>query len=164
MRAWNKQQLLAYLERVTPRLDTLSYFEMLDVAVDATEVQIGDAFHKMAERLHPDMFRLVLSPAEMERLTVVYGRLAEAYRTLRHPDDRRLYTQNLARELGEDATVGGNTAAALDLLPPRARALYQKAMAARRRGDRVSATLNMKMALATAPNSQFLKDVLAELK
>jgi DnaJ-class molecular chaperone len=161
MSAWSLRELLAYLDRVEPALDKLSHFDLLDISPDASYAQIQGAFHHMAQRLHPDLYRTQLSETDHERLTIVYARIAEAYRALRTEHDRKEYLKTAKRdqEEGRGPTGGAEDAAAL--LNPKAQRLYRRAMSALQSGDKVSAKLNLKMAIAMAPKSAFLRETLA---
>jgi curved DNA-binding protein CbpA len=160
-KAWDRRAILAYLDRVEPILDRLNYFELLDVQPDATPVQIQEAFHAVAAGIHPDRLRKSLTAEEKERLTIVYARIAEAYRVLRDEDSRNKYLVQAAR--AEDAQEAPSTVDrdSIALLSPRAQSLYGRAEAALRTGDRASALLNLRMALALHPQSTLLREALA---
>jgi len=166
MRPWSKRELLAYLDRVMPALEGLDHYELLDVPPDASDAIIQGAFHNMAAGLHPDRHRNVLTPSQHEKLIVVYAKIAEAYRVLRSPEHREAY---LRKELGKRQSKEGGTRApqdpksALALLSPKAQQLYRRAVAAQRTGDKASAVLNLRMALAKHPQSGFLKEALAKV-
>ncbi len=159
------RDLLAYLDRVEPRLAKLSHYELLDIPVDADTDAIQKAYHAVAARMHPDHHRARLSPEQYERLNIVYGRIAEAYRCLRNPEEAEEYRRQLAGTVArDDSPVVDSEAAAVDLLSPKAQRLYRRAQAALRTGDQASALLNLKMALRSAPNSALLKAALADLR
>ena len=167
MKPWSKRELLTYLDRVVPALEGLDHFELLDVPSDADGEAIQRAFHHMAAGLHPDRHRNVLSPEQHETLIRVYACIAEAYRVLRSPEHRKSYLLAEAeRGKGEVAPPRDpqDPAAALALLSPKAQQLYRRAVAAQRTGDRASAVLNIRMALAKHPQSGFLKDALKQLR
>lgn len=168
MRAWNKRELLAYLDRIMPALRGLDHFELLDVPPDADDKTIQAAFHNMAGGLHPDRHRNVLTPSQHERLIVVYARIAEAYRVLRSPEHREKYLQDEAKkQAGAHAPsvrAPQAPASALALLSPKAQQLYRRAIAAQRTGDTASAVLNLRMALAKHPQSGFLKEALKSMR
>ena len=132
MSVWSKRELLSYMERVEPALDRLSHYEILDIDADADWHQIQGAFHRLAGRLHPDRYRLALSAADHERLTIIYGRLAEAYQILRDPGRREQYLKEVARDRPEAAEGDMDVDSALALLSPKAQRLYRRAQAALR--------------------------------
>jgi DnaJ-class molecular chaperone len=162
MSDWTVRELLAYLDRVEPVLDRLSHFELLDVDAEASEEQVQGAFHHMAMRMHPDRFRLLLDPADHERLTIVYGRIAEAYRVLRNQQHREQYLRGVARDTPEAAEGDADVDSQLALLTPKAQRLFRRAQASMQTRDYASAVLNLRMALAIHPKSALLKETLAE--
>lgn len=163
MSAWSLRELLAYLDRVEPALEKLSHFDLLDIRPDASESAIQDAFHQMAQRLHPDIYRTKLSGTNHERLTIVYARIAEAYRALRTEEAREEYLRRAKRDQEEGRGPSGSTRDAVALLSPKAQRLYRRAMSAKQTGDLTSARLNLKMAIAMAPKSALLREELAKL-
>lgn len=167
--AWTKREVLAYLDRVEPVLTTLDHFELLDVHADAGPLTVQEAFHAMASNLHPDLYRRELEPANLERLTIVYARIAEAYRVLRHAGHRRTYLKDEARKMNDQrAATAEPTAASRSMavarLSPKAQRLYRRAQTSMRMHDMVSAKLNLRMALAIDPKSALLREALADLE
>jgi len=158
------RDLLAYLDRVEPRLQELSHFEMLDIAPGASADDIQRAYHVVAARMHPDHHRAHLTAEQYERLNIVYGRITEAYRCLRNPRERQAYEEQLATQNEAPAAAARGGDAAVDLLSPKAQRLYRRAQAALRTGDHASALLNLRMALRAAPDSALLKSKLAEIR
>jgi len=165
MKAWDRRDILAYLDRVEPVLGKLDHFELLDVRSDASEEQIQDAFHHIAGGIHPDRLSTSLTPIQKERLTIVYARIAAAYRILREPVEREKYLrEELRKRKGAPAGAREESldpAVQVALLSPKAQRLYRRADAALRTGDRTSAVLNLRMALAKHPQSTLLKEALA---
>jgi curved DNA-binding protein CbpA len=165
MSRWTKRDLLAYLDRVEPALAELDHFELLDLGPEAGDAAIQRAFHLMASRLHPDLYRLEISAEDHERLNIVYGRIAQAYQTLRDPEARDRYLRAAAREVAEATPAEpGDPEAAVKLLSPKAQRLYRRAMAALHTGDATSAMLNLKMALTQHPRSALLEEALAQAR
>lgn len=157
MKAWSVRDVLAYLHRVEKASGELDCFDLLDVSAGAGDAEIQAAFHRIAGGIHPDRHRDTLTPEQRERLTVVYARIAEAYRILRDPEARDQYLRTMARE----RTSAPGTAS---MLSPKAQRLYQRAQASLRTGDRTSAVLNLKMALRLHPTSELLREALRSAK
>jgi curved DNA-binding protein CbpA len=162
VKAWSVREVLAFLDRVEPVLGRMSYFELLDVGTDAGDDDVQRAFHGMAASLHPDRHRQGLTVGQRERLTIVYARIAEAYRVLRDAPGREAYRH------AHPPAIAGEPAVAAELgdeehlarLHPKAQSLYRRAQAALRTGDRTSALLNLRMALAANPTSTWLRAAL----
>lgn len=164
MTAWSTRDVLAYLERVEKATGRLDHFDLLDVGASASDAEIQSAFHRIAGGIHPDRHRGGLSADQRERLTVVYARLAEAYRVLRDPEARDQYLRAMARRRGA-AEIGPPPAGApVSMLSPKAQRLYRRAQTALRTGDKTSAMLNLKLALKLHPTSELLKDALRQMR
>lgn len=157
MSAWSPRQLIRFLDRVEPTLDQMSHFALLDIARDSDARTVRAAFHHMASQLHPDLYRLHISPEDHERLTRIYGRIADAYLVLRNPETRGEYVLELTTQTSIESKAALDSA-----LPPKARRLYRRAVASLRRGDRSSAILELRMALASAPRSALLQNALED--
>ena len=155
---WSRAKLLAYIERVENHIEEMSLYELMDI--DPGQGDIQRAFHKVAHRLHPDLYRSALSKDEHRRLTSVYAKIANAYHVLRDAEKRTKYD----KELREDAAERVVTDKSAVLLEPRAKAQLRRAQAAARRGDRASAILHLKMALSIAPDSALLRGLLQKLE
>ena len=159
MKPWSRRDVLAYLERVENATAELDHFALLDVAPTATDADIQAAFHRVAGGIHPDRHRDVLTSEQRESLTIVYARIAEAYRVLRDPSLRASYMVKLHRD--EPAADASTTQKVASMLSPKAERLYRRATTALRTGDKTSAILNLKMALRLHPTSDLLRDALS---
>jgi curved DNA-binding protein CbpA len=180
--ALTHRALVALLDRLSPRLEGMSYFELLDTTPAATARQIQEAFHARAAQLHPDLYRLMepLTAADRERLQTIYGRMAQAYVTLRDPAEREAYERRIgsvapaaappAAEAAPSTATATTTATApappatgpAPALAGKALTHFRRAQTALRAGDIPAAVLNLKLALASQPDSAFLRDALRE--
>ena len=179
--AWTPAQVLAWLDEVEPRADGRSHFEWLELAPTAAPQAIQGAYHAIARTRHPDLFRAALRPADLDRLVRMYARVTGAYAELRTADSATAYLRRHAPAVTSPAppasptspappapaaAPGASAPAAVDparAMNARALALYRRAEGALRTGDRASAILNIKMAIAADPSSQLLRGALAEL-
>lgn len=160
---WSRRDLLAYLEKIERASGELDHFELLDVSYEAGDAEIQAAFHRVAGGIHPDRHRRSLSAEQRERLTVVYARIAEAYRVLRDPEMRLGYLKKVAQR-GERPRARRDSTDPVAVLSPKAQRFYRRAMVALRTGDRTSALLNLKMALRLHPTSDLLREALRTVK
>lgn len=185
--AWTAAQLLAWLDEVEPRAAGRSHFEWLELAPTTAPEAIQRAYHAIARTRHPDLFRAALRPADLDRLVRMYARITGAYAELRTADGAAAYLRRHAPAVTSPASPaspappatptppapsapaaapGTPAPAAVDparAMNGRALALYRRAEGALRTGDRASAILNIKMAIAADPSSQLLRGALAEL-
>jgi curved DNA-binding protein CbpA len=68
-------------------LDSLDYFQILQLAPAATPQQIKEAYHRLARLYHPDRFAALDDQDLRQRVGRVFKRVTEAYVVLR--DDRK---------------------------------------------------------------------------
>ncbi len=171
--AWTPAELLAWLDQVEPRADGRSHFEWLEIKPTAAPQTIQAAYHAIARTRHPDLFRKSLSPTDLDRLVRMYARVSGAYAELRTSDGasayrRRTTTAAPPPPTSPTAATPAAPAAGTAIDPARAMnaralVLYRRAEGALRTGDRATALLNIKMAIAADPSSQLLRGALAEL-
>jgi hypothetical protein len=134
--------------------------------------EIQTAFHNIARTSHPDLHRTTLTPDEMELVTSAYAKVAGAYAKLR--SQRMQTTRIKPLKTGEIPPVRTKTGTVIPTAsqPPKAatemtsKALvcYRKAEQELRRGDLKMAVLQLKLAIAADPQSQFLRKALAEVQ
>lgn len=174
-----RADVLLWAQRVLGRKDAAPH-QVLEIAPGSGPRAAQEAFHRIARMAHPDLHRRTLPPDELELVTAAYARAAAAYQELRG-------SRSAARSgPGQDgdppahaapaaptAVPGAppsNRAAAGEPVPAAqrmtARALihYRKAELALRRGDLRGAVLQLKMAIASDPQSAFLRSALAEVE
>jgi curved DNA-binding protein CbpA len=84
-------------------IDRTDYFQMLDLARDATKEQIDAAYFALAKRWHPDRL-----PPELARVkdscARVFARMSEAHATLGDEEKRKRYMRLLADGSGSPET------------------------------------------------------------
>ncbi len=173
--------VLLWAQRVLGRKGGAPH-QILEIAADAGLDVAQDAFHKIARMAHPDLHRMALSPDELELVTSAYARAAAAYQDIR--GHNRLSTRmRPIREPGAEpsplaqtvviptsaspnkaVSVPGPQANAAQVMTSRALVYYRKAELCLRRGELVGAVLQLKMAIASDPQSPFLRTALAEVE
>jgi hypothetical protein len=184
-----RTDVLLWAQRVVARKSAHAY-QILEIPADAGLDAAQEAFHKIARLAHPDLHRTALAPDELELVTTAYARAAAAYQELR--GQRRSTTRlrpirDEGRDPGRDGSSPGLVAPTevipISALPNKAvsvpddqpvnptqamtsRALvyYRKAELCLRRGELTGAVLQLKMAIASDPQSQFLRSALAEVE
>ncbi|TMQ16314.1 MAG: hypothetical protein E6J90_23990 [Deltaproteobacteria bacterium] len=154
--------------------------QILDIPAGSGLDAAQQAFHKIARMAHPDLHRRTLTADELELVTTAYARAAAAYQELR---GQRTVTTRIRAIPGVPAAVPPTTQA-IPTAPPSIKAIavpeepghapnkmgskaliyYRKAELALRRGDLPGAVLQLKMAIASDPQSQFLRSALAEVE
>jgi hypothetical protein len=185
-----RTDVLLWAQRVVARKSAAAY-QILEIAADAGLDVAQAAFHKIARMAHPDLHRTALNPEELELVTTAYARAAAAYHEFRGQREPTTRLRPI-RDGGRDAGRGDGSSPALvpptDVIPisaspnkavsvpddqpinpaqamtPRALIYYRKAELCLRRGEITGAVLQLKMAIATDPQSQFLRSALAEVE
>lgn len=137
-------------------LDEVDYYALLEVRRDADADAVRAAFHNFALRFHPDQH--VGDPARQRQALKIFKRGAEAYRVLMHAVLRRRYDAALARgavRLPPDAMQPPADTSESAEIPPAARAFYDRAVDALRRGDVGSARMHLALAIGRAASPAF---------
>ena len=155
------------------RLDTLDYFELLGVDTAASAGEVKRAFYRESRAYHPDRFFHLTDEAFKARVHDVYKRVTEAYYVLRDDVRRRKYLADVtgpdrARKLRFDELAEQETKAQVKQqaaeqigLNPKARQLFQTAMADLERGNLAAAERGLKMALTYEKENALYKEKLS---
>jgi hypothetical protein len=184
-----RTDVLLWAARVLARKDALPN-QILEIAPDADLPAAQEAFHKIARLAHPDLHRTTLNPVELEQVTAAYSRAAAAYQEIRlhklsaSPTSRmRAIRPDVApaARLATTAIIptspSSNKAVTVTIPLPEdvpvnpAQAMtgkalihYRKAELCLRRGELSAAVLQLKMAIASDPQSIFLRSALLEVE
>jgi hypothetical protein len=183
-----RTDVLLWAQRVVARKSAPAY-QILEIAADAGVDVAQAAFHKIARLAHPDLHRTALAADELDLVTTAYARAAAAYQEIR--GQRQSTTRLRPIPDGGRAGRGGGSDPALvvptqviptspssnkavsvpeeqpvnpaQAMSSRALLHYRRAELCLRRGELTGAVLQLKMAIATDPQSQFLRCALAEV-
>lgn len=165
-----RTDVLLWAQRVVARKGAPAH-QILEIAAGSGVAVAQEAFHKIARMAHPDLHRTGLTPAEIELVTSAYARAAAAYQDIRN---QKLPGARLRpiQDLGSDPAPHHQLVGPLNSQPtnlaqamtPRAQLYYRKAELGLRRGDLSGAVLQLKMAIASDPQSHFLRSALAEVE
>ncbi|MEO7729458.1 MAG: hypothetical protein ABIY55_00690 [Kofleriaceae bacterium] len=175
-----RTDVLLWAQRVVARKAAAPYM-ILEIAAGAGVDVAQEAFHKIARLAHPDLHRTVLTADELELVTTAYARAAAAYQAIRsqRPPTARAPLAPAQQPAGVAPTIpipsspmSGKAVPVQDAPPgnpaqamtSKALLYYRKAELALRRGDLTGALLQLKMAIASDPQSQLLRSALAEVE
>jgi hypothetical protein len=174
-----RAHVLLWAQRVIARQGAAPH-QILEIAPGSGPEAAQEAFHRIARMAHPDLHRRTLPPEELELVTTAYARAAAAYQEL-----RGLRSTTRMQPIRDDAPApAGPTTAVIPTSPPAHKAVavpdepagpaprmssralvhYRRAELALRRGDLTGAVLQLKMAIASDPQSAFLRSALAEVE
>lgn len=171
-----RAEVLLWAQRVIGRQGATAC-QILEIAPGSGPEAAQAAFHKIARMAHPDLHRRRLLPEELELVTTAYARAAAAYQELR--GQRTSSQMQSIRQAGSPTmpipgSPPSNKAIAVPTtgepinpaqkMSSRALVHYRKAELSLRRGDLTGAVLQLKMAIASDPQSQFLRSALAEVE
>lgn len=81
---------------------SVSYYQTLQVAPNASQAEISAAYRRLARQVHPDLNPSPDAHRQMQAIN-------EAYNTLRHPERRRRYDETLAAHRNAASTNGART-------------------------------------------------------
>jgi hypothetical protein len=161
--------VLLWAQRINAMAKTAQPHQLLDIPADAGADAAQEAFHEIARMAHPDLHRNGLTPEELEVVTSAYAAIANAYQTYRSNLMTTMRMRPIKSEAGSGpirATPSGAApaAGAAQAMSPRALVYYRKAELALKRGDLKGAVLQLKMAIASDPQSAFLRTALVEVE
>lgn len=80
---------------IAGKLDTMSYYELLEVEPDVHPDVLQLQFHTLTRRFHPDLYLASDDPDLLRAVNRIYRRMNEAYAVLKSPRRRRAYDDGL---------------------------------------------------------------------
>jgi len=160
------EQFAEYIRQVFPRLERLTYYDLLGLPQSASTPEIRAAFYRMAADLHPDRYYMLPDRALKEQLETVYARICEGYRILTVPEKRAHYAKALNEghfrlvltERESKAPVNPEDS----IKHEEARKFYRLGMICFSSKDWKGAVLNLNFAKSFEPGSPLIKQKLAE--
>jgi hypothetical protein len=178
-----RTEVLLWAQRVLAKSNAPAH-TLLEVRENAPPDVVSDAFQKIARMAHPDLHRNGLTPDELEQVTAAYSRVAGAYQEMRSQRmtttrmkpigkdevpsvvSKRLSAQQKAESSGVPLAEApaANSGPAAQSMSSKALIYYRKAELALRRGDLRGGILQIKMAIAADPGSQFLRQALGQIE
>jgi curved DNA-binding protein CbpA len=84
---------------------SVSYYQTLQVAPNASQAEISAAYRRLARQVHPDLNPSPDAHRQMQAIN-------EAYNMLRHPERRRRYDETLAAQRSAASANGARTSTA----------------------------------------------------
>lgn len=180
-----RTDVLLWAQRVLAKGNAPAH-QLLEVKADATADAVSDAFQKIARMAHPDLHRNGLSPEDLESVTSAYSRIAGAYQEMRSQRmtttrmkpitvnaQQSIVAQRMSGQIKAQTPAAGvplndqpapSSGIAAQSMSSKALIHYRKAELALRRGDAKGGILQIKMAIAADPASQFLRQALGEIE
>ncbi len=164
------------LNSLAARLNTLDYFQILNIEKTANPVEIKTAFHRWSRAYHPDRFYQLADKELKLRVNEVYKRITEAYYILRDDVKRKAYLTDIggperiqklrfteASELETKAAVRKEHDEQIGT-HPKGRQFFQTGMTDFEAKRWAAAERNFKMALTFEPANPRYKEKLEEAR
>lgn len=79
--------------------DSESYYEMMDVDIDADVGEIKTAYFNLAKRFHPDKYHKEADGKLLQRIQDAFTEIARGYETLKNKESREVYDFRLRKHL-----------------------------------------------------------------
>lgn len=76
-----------------------SYYEMLEVDIDADIGEIKTAYFNLAKRFHPDKYHKEADPRLLQRIQDAFTEIARGYETIKNKESREVYDFRLRKHL-----------------------------------------------------------------
>ncbi len=166
-------QFWPQLKQLAVTIDTLDYFQILNLPQTASTEQIRGMYYGYARALHPDKF-FHLDDEELKKaVTKIYKRITESYTVLKDEAKRRKYVsdingpeRNKKLRFNEDseAEQKQETKAQAEVAKtPKGKQLYQTAVVEMNSQQWDKAYRSLQSALLFEPSNEELKKLLADV-
>lgn len=89
------QKKIADLEMLSQKIESMNYYEILDVDRDASPKEIKSSYFEMARKYHPDRLNRALPQESREMVEEVFGHITRAFQTLNNEKEKQDYDAHL---------------------------------------------------------------------
>ncbi len=96
------EEKLAEVFQFHENLESFSYYQILDVAEDATQEDIKKSYFRLARKFHPDLFDRELPPETIQKIDEVFDHITKAYQTLSDEKRKVDYDKQLSAPPGDE--------------------------------------------------------------
>jgi curved DNA-binding protein CbpA len=160
------EQLASYVQQIFPRLDQLSYYDLLGIPAGSDPTAVRTAFYRMATELHPDRYHTLADRVLKERLEAIYARVCEGYRVLTTPQKRVAYERALTQGQKRLTVTDRESRAPQNpedaIKHPEAKKFHRLGMMCLGRKDWKGAVMNFNFARTFEPDAPLILQKLAE--
>jgi len=164
--AQTSDQLATFVRQIFPKLDQLSYYDLLGIPTAATEGEIRTAFYRVSSDYHPDRYHMLPDRELKDRLETIYARMCEGYRVLSNPEKRMAYAKVMSE--GKHRLTSSERESHAPQNPEdsikheEAKKFFRLGMMSLGRKDWKGAVMNFNFARAFEPASAVINQKLAE--
>lgn len=95
MSDYTNPQFWPQLIQLAQTIDTLDYFQILNLPQTANRGQVQASYYAMARSLHPDKFYHIQDPQVTASVQKIYKRITESYSILRDDAKRKKYLADI---------------------------------------------------------------------
>jgi curved DNA-binding protein CbpA len=97
-----EEQKLAEVLEFYDNLESLSYYQILDVAEGAHQEDIKKSYFRLARKFHPDLFSRDLPSETIQKIDEVFDQITKAYQTLSDEKRKVEYDKQQRAPLGDE--------------------------------------------------------------
>ena len=97
-----EEDKIAEVSALHESLETLNYYQILDVSNDASFEDIKKNYFRLARKFHPDLFPRTLPPETFRKIEEVFGQITRAYQTLSDEKQKADYNRSLSEPPGDE--------------------------------------------------------------
>lgn len=160
-------------EALAEILGEVDYYRLLQLPRTCAQADIEPAFREESRRLHPDRFARVGDAELRNKVNRIYRALNEAYRTLRDPDARSAYDNELgtgSQRLSDEGRKEAKAGAAANADPEQAARTekggkyWRMALQCWKDGDYSGCVMQTQFALTFEPDNEVMKEQLTKAK
>ena len=166
MAGMSHEQLTQFVRQIFPRLDQLSYYDLLGIPSGTDEAAVRAAFYRLAADFHPDRYHTLADQTLKEQLEMIYARLCEGYRVLTTPEKRvvyeRMLNQGHKRLTATDRESRGPVNPEDSIKHADAKKFFRMGMICLGRKDWKGAMMNFNFARTFEPGSALIAQKLAD--
>jgi curved DNA-binding protein CbpA len=156
------------------RMDTLDYYQILNISHDSSSAQLKKSYYQLARALHPDKFFTIPDDGVKQAVHKIYKRITEAYTVLKDEAKRKKYNQGLSgdnreqylrynEELEQEHKKEKREAAKIAKTPQGEKS-YQAAVVEIQKNNWDAAFRHVQSALLFEAGNEKLKQLLEEIK
>ena len=166
MPAQTSDQLTAFVRQTYPKLEQLSYYDLLGLTPAVTEGEIRTAFYRISTDLHPDRYHMLADRELKDRLETIFARICEGYRVLSSPERRAAYSRALTE--GKKRLTSSERESHAPQSPEdtikheEAKKFFRLGMISLARKDFKGAAMNFNFARTFEPNAAVINQKLGE--
>ena len=171
---YTQPQFWPQLKQLAQTIDTLDYFQILNLPQTANMAQIRGSYYSMARALHPDKFYHIVDMELRDAVHKIYKRITESYTVLKDDSRRNKYVQDISgparaeklryNEQSEQEAQQQQREKAKVAKTPQGEKMYQAALLDMQHQRWDKAARNIQSALMFEPGNDQLKALKEEIE